>query len=166
MKHPKMLVEGLNLLGTLEGKGTANNPTILSWAKEIGGKISDVYLADEIPWCGLFMAVCAKRAGFELPKDPLWALNWGTFGKRVEIPMRGDVLVFTRKGGGHVAMYYAEDDTHYHILGGNQDNAVNIRRRPKTSLYMARRPIWKVKQPKEVQRVFVSPKGGLVGSEQ
>src|SRR5690349_6102284 len=72
---PKMLIEALKLYGTLESPGSKNNPTIIAWAKEVGGEVADVYAADSIPWCGLFMAVIAKRAGKDLPVHPLWALS-------------------------------------------------------------------------------------------
>jgi hypothetical protein len=38
----------------------------------------------------------------------------------------GAVLVFEREGGGHVGFYVGEDSTHYHVLGGNQGDAVSI----------------------------------------
>jgi cell wall-associated NlpC family hydrolase len=34
--------------------------------------------------------------------------------------MLGDVLVFRRGGGGHVALYVGEDEEAFHVLGGNQ----------------------------------------------
>ncbi len=102
---PKMIVEALKLFGTMEKPGAANNPTIVAWAKEVGGEVADVYKADSIPWCGLFMAVVAKRAGKEPPKHPLWALSWSAFGAKAPAPALGDVLVFVRSGGGHVGLY-------------------------------------------------------------
>jgi hypothetical protein len=36
----------------------------MSWA-ELG--YSKTYTADEIPWCGLFVAYVCKKAGLELP---------------------------------------------------------------------------------------------------
>jgi hypothetical protein len=38
------------------------------------------------------------------------------------------VLVFERPGGGHVGYYFGEDATAYHVLGGNQGDAVTIAR--------------------------------------
>lgn len=168
---PKMLVEALLHFGTLEHKGTGNNPSILKWAKEVGGKIDDVYKADSIPWCGLFMAVVAKRSGYTLPKDPLWALNWGTFGKKETTAMLGDVLTFIRKTAtgataGHVALYVGEDVDAYHILGGNQSDAVTITRIAKSRLYAIRRPLFKVGQPASVRRVFLDAECELSTNEQ
>lgn len=50
---PSMIAEALKLFGTVEAAATANSPTILSWADEVGGKVGDVYRANSIPWCGL-----------------------------------------------------------------------------------------------------------------
>jgi uncharacterized protein (TIGR02594 family) len=167
---PLMLLKALELYGTTETKGTINNPVILKWAKEIGGSVENVYKADEIPWCGLFMAVIAKRASKQVVKDPLWALNWGTFGTYTNTPMLGDVLVFIRKSSdgktaGHVALYVGEDTTCYHVLGGNQSDKVCITRIEKTRLYAARRPNYKV-QPANVRKIVLSSSGTVSTNEQ
>ena len=121
---PRMIAEALWLFGTIELPGAADSPTILAWAKEIGGDVARAYSADSIPWCGLFMAVVAKRAGKDVPESPLWALSWARFGVAAERPMLGDVLVFKRDGGGHVALYVGEDASAYHVVGGNQADKV------------------------------------------
>jgi len=162
---PRMLVEALELYGTLETSGKKNNPTILAWAKEVGKDIQSVYTADSIPWCGLFMAVVAKRADKEWPKSPLWALSWATFGKKVPEPMLGDVLVFTRQGGGHVGIYVGEDDTAYHVLGGNQSDKVSIARIAKSRLYTTRRPIYAIGQPLNVRKVILTSDGSMSTNE-
>ncbi len=74
---PRMLLEAIALYGTVEVPGTKSNPIITGWAKECG---IGAYSTDSIPWCGLFMAVVAKRAGKSFPSGQLWALNWGGFG--------------------------------------------------------------------------------------
>lgn len=134
---PRMVVEGLRLLGTVETPGQGNNPTILAWAKETG--LQRVYTADSIPWCGLFMAVVAQRAGKPLVSSPLWALSWSKFGTAGGQPRLGDILTFKRNGGGHVGLYIGEDSTCYHVLGGNQSDAVTITRIRKERLHAVRR---------------------------
>ncbi len=157
---PKMIVEALKLFGTMEAPGSANNPIIVAWAEEVGGEVADVYKADSIPWCGLFMAVVAKRAGKELPKHPLWALSWSAFGAKTPAPALGDVLVFTRSGGGHVGLYVGEDASAFHVLGGNQSDRVCIARIARARLYAARRPLYRV-QPANVRPIHLEATGAL-----
>lgn len=139
---PIMLQEALALYGTEEAEGKANNETILAWASELGGWQGASYNADSIPWCGLFMAFVAKSAGVEMPTKMVWlrAKDWARFGDRVAQAGLGDTLVFSRKGGGHVGLYVSEDATHYHVLGGNQGDKVQISRISKDRLADIRRP--------------------------
>ena len=159
---PRMVVEAVRLFGTLEAPGAADNPAILAWAEEVG--LGRAYSHDKIPWCGLLMAVVAKRAGKVPPADPLWALNWRNFGVAVAAPMLGDVMVKTRAGGGHVCLYVGEDAAYYHAIGGNQSDQVCIRRFPKSLGWTFRRPIY-VHQPANVRRVFLAPTGALSTKE-
>lgn len=159
---PLMVLEARKLYGTLEGPGNADNPVILGWAEELG--LGRSYSDDAIPWCGLFMAVVAKRAGKVLPAHPLWALDWKNFGHAVDVPMLGDVMIKSRAGGGHVTLYVGEDDETYHGLGGNQGDAVTIRRFPKSIAWTFRRPNY-VNEPANVRRVFLAPAGALSTKE-
>lgn len=148
---PRMVAEALKEVGCHEVAGPGNNPEILAWAAETG--LAAVYTADSIPWCGLFMSVVAKRAGKPLPSSPLWALSWSKFGIEAGQPRLGDVLTFTRNGGGHVALYVGEDRAAYHVLGGNQSDQVGFTRIAKERLYRARRPAYAVAP--ETARPFV-----------
>lgn len=159
---PKMLVEAMKLYGTLEAPGVKDNPVILGWAAEVG--LSKTYSHDSIPWCGLFMAVVAKRAGKPIVDSPLWALSWADFGASVKAPMLGDILTFKRNGGGHVALYVGEDASAYHCLGGNQSDSVCITRIAKSRLYRARRPIYNL-QPDNVRKVALAASGSLSTNE-
>jgi uncharacterized protein (TIGR02594 family) len=161
---PNMLLEMRALYGTKETPGGKNNPTIMGWAKET----NTTYPGDATAWCGLAVSVAAKRAGWDYHpgKNALWARNWALWGRGVKTAMLGDVLVFPRGQGGHVALYVGEDKTHYHILGGNQSDTVNIVRKPKEPILAIRRPSWRLSQPMSVRRVFLSSKGApLAGSE-
>jgi uncharacterized protein (TIGR02594 family) len=160
---PKILVEAVKLLGTKESVGNANNPLILGWAKELG--LQKVYTNDAIPWCGLFIAYVAKMAGKDVVKNPLYALNWATWGNPIDKPELGDILTFKRDGGGHVGIYVGEDNDFYHVLGGNQGDAVTVSRIAKTRLYRARRTQWSIAQPKNVRRVFLEAKGEITTNE-
>jgi uncharacterized protein (TIGR02594 family) len=160
---PKMLVEALKLYGTKEVPGNNDNPEILSWAAETG--LSRVYSADAIPWCGLFIAIVAKRADKTFPDNPLWALNWAKFGAHKPHPELGDVLTFKRNGGGHVGLYVGEDNDCWHVLGGNQGDAVNIKRFTKDRLYECRSPIWKIAKPGNIRKVYLQPDGEVSDNE-
>ena len=160
---PKVIAEAMRYLGLNEMKGPLHNATIMSWAKDVG--VQKVYTSDEVAWCGLFVAKVIQKAGFEVVKDPLWALNWKNFGTIQKVAMLGDVLIFKRDGGGHVAFYIAEDQNYYHVLGGNQSDSVSITRIAKGRCVGIRRCPWKITQPKEVKQYFVSATGSISTNE-
>lgn len=136
------LETAFGLVGTQEQPGIGSNEAILGWAENL-----DVtsYNDDDIPWCGLFVAHCVGSQMPEetLPNNPLGARKWAGFGYEVS-PRLGAVMVFWRGSPegwkGHVGLYWAEDDTAYHILGGNQSNSVNVTRVAKDRLISARWP--------------------------
>jgi uncharacterized protein (TIGR02594 family) len=161
---PRMVSEARKLLGTLEVPGPGNNPTILGWAAELG--LQRAYTADSVPWCGLFMALVAKRAGKLPPPSPLWALNWAHWGTPVGQPCLGDVLVFIRTGGGHVGMYVGEDrDGFYHVLGGNQGDKVGVTRIAKKRLHAARMPTFKIQMPESREPIILNAAGQISENE-
>lgn len=161
---PSLVAEGLKHLGVTEKEGPANNPLLLEWAKEVD--LENVYTADSIAWCGLYVALVAKRAGWPIVEGPLWAKNWSKFGLKADVPSLGDILVFTRPGGGgHVGFYIAEDQTAYHVLGGNQGDTVSIVRIAKPRMIAARRPRWRRAQPPSVKPYGVISSGALSRNE-
>lgn len=160
---PKMLLAALALYGIAEVPGKRNNPIILDWAKRLG--VENIYTADEIAWCGLFMGIVAISAGKDVPNGILWALNWAKFGDPADTAMLGDVLVFTRAGGGgHVGLYVGEDDQAYHVLGGNTGDKVSIARLLKIRCKAIRRPKYTT-QPANVRKIFLSANGILSTNE-
>lgn len=161
---PRMLVEALRLHGIKETQGPGNTPEIMAWAHDLGGDVAKVYSADSVPWCGLFVATLAKRAGKPLPASPLWARAWATWGEKSPRAALGDVLVFIRKGGGHVGIYVGEDATAYHVLGGNQGDAVNIKRKLKSECIAVRR-LYLVGVPANVRPVMMAASGALSTNE-
>lgn len=162
-KAPKILVEAVKLLGVKEIVGTANNPIILQWAKDLN--LDKIYTNDAIPWCGLFIAYVVKQAGKEVAKNPLYALNWSSWGNAVDVPKLGDILTFKRDGGGHVGIYVGEDSECYHVLGGNQSDMVKVSRIAKSRLFKARRTPWSIAQPKEVRVIKLDSKGIISKNE-
>lgn len=150
-------------LGTREISGPKSNPLIMGWALKMGGWIAKIYNNDDIPWCGLFVGSCLSNHGISLPKNPLSALAYADWGVPLSKPTPGAVMVFKRKGGGHVAFYVSEDAENYHILGGNQSNMVSVVKKPKN-------PIEAIRWPKEVPVPKTGPviakyEGPMSGSE-
>jgi uncharacterized protein (TIGR02594 family) len=168
LKNPKILAEMLKLYGTKETIGGASNPVIMGWAKELGVKrMGAVYTGDNVPWCGLGMGIAVLRTGlYEPPDICLRALSWAEWGNPVSTPMFGDVLVFKRKGGGHVGNYLAEDAKAYHVIGCNQDDECSIIRIDKKRLHAARRTPWRIGRPWSVQQVFVDAGGASIGGSE
>lgn len=162
---PRILTEFLKVYGTVEKPGSASNPTILWWAKQVG--LGNVYKDDSIPWCGLGMAYVAGQAGWDnAPRgNALWARNWASWGNAATTPMLGDVLVFARGKSGHVGVYVGEDKDCFHVLGANQDDQVSIKRIVRSRLIAARRSPWRVNQPANVRRVVLGADGPVSTNE-
>jgi uncharacterized protein (TIGR02594 family) len=135
-----MMYRALNLYGICELKGLENNPVIIGWAQEVantddvGKWFAEFYDADSIPWCGLFVAICAVRSGRPAFNKCLAAREWLNWGEAVELEDVGvgDVVVFSRGDpagkSGHVGFYVGEtsDKKYIHVLGGNQSDSVSI----------------------------------------
>ncbi len=163
--EPAWMREARRFMGLKEIAGAKSDPIIISWAKKLGGWITDYYTNDDIAWCGLFMAHCigSTLPGEHLPANPLGALNWSTFGHALTPPAPGAILTFHRTGGGHVGLYVGEDKTAYHVLGGNQSNSVSITRVEKARLEDARWPI--TGDAPVPGRVYLTPGGELSKNE-
>jgi uncharacterized protein (TIGR02594 family) len=161
---PLITACALDLLGTIEVAGAGSSKVILGWRDELN--ISPAaYPNDGVPWCGLAMGICAKRASKDLSGvgNVLWALNWTKFGLQADRPMLGDIMVWKRAGGGHVNQYVGEETVNgvlfYHGIGGNQSDQVNIMaKRADKGLVAVRRPVYNT-QPAGV-RAYNVAKGG------
>ena len=165
---PRIMVEFLKLYGVQEDLSDASNPTIIGWAKAVG--LGHVYKNDATAWCGLGMAYVAGQAGWDnAPRgNALWARNWLAWGNPVKIDgaMLGDVLVFSRgKVSGHVGVYVGEDKTHFHVLGANQSDAVNIKRIERKRLISPRRCPWRINQPANVRKIYLAATGAVSTNE-
>lgn len=123
MEYP-WIAEGRKLIGLQEIKGPKHNPEILQMWKDIKrGGIKD----DETPWCAAFTGAMLERVGikstrFESAKS---YLDWGI---KLDAPVYGCVVVFTRVGGGHVGFVVGQTaNGDLLVLAGNQGDAVNIK---------------------------------------
>jgi uncharacterized protein (TIGR02594 family) len=158
------MTEALRLVGVKEDTSAKSNPLIIGWGKRLGIG----YGNDEIPWCGLFVAHCigSQLPSEPMPNNPLGARNWSKLGVECE-PQLGAVLVFWREskasGKGHVGFYVAEDAKAFHVLGGNQGNAVNVKRVGKDRIMNVR---WPKSAPAPTgKRRFANSTGQLSSNE-
>ena len=122
----------LSQFGVTEKVGIEHNPTVLNYFKETNHKW---VTTDETAWCSAFLnwvALKAKKIG----SGKLNARSWLYVGTKITKPKIGDVVVFWRQRKsswkGHVGLFigYSEDKKYIHVLGGNQNNQVNIKKYP------------------------------------
>jgi uncharacterized protein (TIGR02594 family) len=127
-------------LGTKEVVGKGSNPVIMGWAAKFGGWIASYFTDDDIPWCALFVNAVLKQSGIK-GTGSLAARSFEAWGIKLTKPALGAILVFGRKGGGHVGFYVAENATAFLVRGGNQGNAVTDTWIDKSRLLAIRWPI-------------------------
>jgi len=162
---PPWLGSARALIGTSETAGAAANPVIMGWARDLGIAYAD----DAVSWCGLFIAHVIRTAlpAEPLPASPLAARAWGRFGIAC-LPQPGAIMTFWRgsRAGwqGHVGLYVGEDAAAFHILGGNQGDAVNIRRFARARFLAARWP--KTAPPPTGGAHLLRPSGEFSRTEQ
>lgn len=135
---PRWLEIAKKYNGLREVPGPRHNPTIIRWLE----KLNAWWRNDETPWCGVFVAHCMQEAGLPYPKLYMRAKAWDDYGAllRRDRLAPGAILVFDRKGGGHVGFYVGEDAGFYYVLGGNQSNAVNVMKLGKSRIVASRWP--------------------------
>lgn len=114
---------------------------VLSWIKKyFRPSATD---AKDVPWCGIFMAQVFGTCGLSAPSVPARASSWAEVGIGIELGSKnfqiGDILVFNRRGGNHVALFIAMQGNTIYCLGGNQGNRVCIAPYPLPRLEYVRR---------------------------
>ncbi len=122
MKEPKYLSLARSHIGLKELTGSNDHPLILSaWVKLNAG-----WLYKEA-WCGLGVGYCLDAFGYAIPKAFYRAKAWLDWGERLDEPCLGCVVIFDRKGGGHVGFPIAKDHAgRLRVLGANQKNQVSV----------------------------------------
>ncbi|WP_429076435.1 TIGR02594 family protein [Aeromonas hydrophila] len=122
--EPRWIAQARTLLGLKEIKGSQHAQDILDMWKAIKrGGIKD----DETPWCAAFVGACLERVGIQSTRFES-AKSYLTWGLPLTIPTLGCIVVFTRDGGGHVGFVVGKSPTgNLLVLGGNQEDAVNVR---------------------------------------
>jgi uncharacterized protein (TIGR02594 family) len=127
MAEPFWLTFARRDIGLKEIPGARHEPRILQMWRRVGAWFSD----DETPWCGGFMGQWFIQCGIAPPKDCWRAKNWLEWGKAIDEPVLGCVVIFGRDGGAHVAYVVGKtSDGYLACLGGNQGNTVSIAKFP------------------------------------
>ena len=94
---------------------------------EIGGNNRGVYVRqylggqENLPWCAGFVSYCLKKDGYQLPYL-LRVKSFLKYGNQVSQPKAGDLIVFTRQGGGHIGIIEKVSANTITTIEGNLGN--------------------------------------------
>jgi len=122
MKDPKYLALARTHIGLKELTGNNDHPLILNWWQ----KFNCTWIYKKA-WCGLFLAHCLHAFNHPIPKTFYRAKSFLDWGVKIDRPCVGCIVIFDRKGGGHVGFPVGKDNLgRLLVLGANQGNAVNI----------------------------------------
>jgi uncharacterized protein (TIGR02594 family) len=136
--EPRWLKIARGELGVKEAPGFANNPKVQRYYQEAGaGK-----MPDSVPWCAAFVGAMLKRAGSR-GTNLLAARSYLQWGMKLDIPRLGCIVVFKRGTSpwqGHVAFFLRDNGKTVRVLGGNQQDAVNMTSYPKAAVLGYRWP--------------------------
>lgn len=128
------VINALKYYGTRTIQGEKNNSDILKFFEAIG---HDWVKNDEVAWCAAFLNYILQISGMENTRK-LNARSFLDIGEKVTEPTIGDIAVFWRldpKGTlGHVGIFVGQDEKNIFVLGGNQQDQVNIMPIPKIRL--------------------------------
>jgi uncharacterized protein (TIGR02594 family) len=127
-------------IGTTEGPGPENNPTIMAMYASVG---HDWVEHDSVAWCAAFVGHCLEWAGIRSTRQ-LTARSYLNWGIPVDVAdaQPGDIAVIPRGTSswqGHVFFIDRIEGSWVWGLGGNQSDAVNVKRYPVSKLLGVRR---------------------------
>jgi len=127
-------------IGTTEGPGPENNPAIMEMYGSVG---HDWVEHDSVAWCAAFVGHCLEQAGIRSTRK-LTAQSYLNWGVSVEIgdAQPGDIGIIPRGRSswqGHVFFIDRVEGPWVWGLGGNQSDAVNIKRYPVSKMLGVRR---------------------------
>jgi uncharacterized protein (TIGR02594 family) len=127
-------------IGTTEGPGPLDNPVIMEMYASVGQSHVE---HDAVAWCAAFVGHCLEKAGIRSTRK-LNARSYLDWGVPVEMSeaRQGDIGVIPRGTSGwqgHVFFIDRVEGAWVWGLGGNQNNAVNVKRYPVAKLLGIRR---------------------------
>jgi uncharacterized protein (TIGR02594 family) len=131
-------------LGVHETPGAMATPRIMEYERHTNRGYTG---SDEEAWCSKFANFCTDEAGFK-GSNSAAAKSWLDWGKVLDEPILGCVVVFSRKdaknpNAAHVAICDHPDISNGIIrcIGGNQSDAVTVARTPTLKVLGYRSPI-------------------------
>jgi uncharacterized protein (TIGR02594 family) len=127
-------------IGTTESPGPANNPVIMEMYASVGQTHVE---HDSVAWCAAFVGHCLEKAGIRSTRK-LTARSYLDWGIPIEVQdaQQGDIGIIPRGTSswqGHVFFIDRIEGKWVWGLGGNQDDAVNVKRYPVAKLLGVRR---------------------------
>ena len=109
-------------LGQQEVAGSDDNSRIVDYFDSVTYRATD----DETPWCAAFVNWVLMEAGIARTESAA-ALSFAKWGVKTTKPKYGDIVVFDHgHGRGHVGFFMGTDGKNVSVLGGNQNDEVNI----------------------------------------
>lgn len=110
-----------------EVAGQKSNPRILEVYKSVDGLDNMELNDDEIPWCSCFINWVCQQAGGKGTRSAM-ARSWLNWGQKSNGKV-GDVVILKRGNSsitGHVGLVVKKGLLSVDVLGGNQNNNVNV----------------------------------------
>lgn len=98
--------------------------------------IEDDPLSD---WASAFVEWSLNQVGKSGPKS-IYPFAWRTWGRKIEKPEIGCIVVLSLNGIPHVGFYMGDDGDRIKVLGGNEDDMVEIARYQKSAAIDYRMP--------------------------
>jgi len=114
--------------GVKEFTGDRDNPEVVKFLKSCSKLGASAQRNDETYWCSAFVNWCVEKAGFEGTESAA-ARSWMHWGQSIADPVVGCIVVLRRTNNpafGHVGFFVKQDTSRVYLLGGNQNDSVNV----------------------------------------
>jgi len=159
LREPVWLQKARGFEGLREIKGARHHKQILTWWEKIKAPFRD----DETPWCAGFVGGILEEESIQSSRSAA-ARSYMNWGKDARGPKQGAIVVFWRgkRSGwsGHVGFVVgvaANGDPW--VLGGNQGDAVSIRKFSKDRVLGYRWPRFSGGDPKDYPAAILNHHG-------
>lgn len=129
--NKKILLKAISQIGVNEIAGKKSNKQIVEYHR-YSTKDNDKGMDDSIPWCASFICWVLEVSGFRSTNSKMARSyeRWGFDVSNRVLP--GDIITFWRKskssGYGHVGIFLLTKNGYAYVLGGNQNDEVNVTR--------------------------------------